>query len=63
MIILHIPELTLHVHNVFFVIYFSVVVLLDMSVSNVNYLVHIQHSLRLLMEQQLANKDYFNIIA
>ncbi|XP_060556889.1 von Willebrand factor A domain-containing protein 3A-like [Ruditapes philippinarum] len=41
----------------------NVVILLDLSVSNVNYLVHIQHSIRLLMEQQLANKDYFNIIA
>ncbi|XP_052768708.1 von Willebrand factor A domain-containing protein 3A-like isoform X2 [Mya arenaria] len=41
----------------------NVVILVDLSVSNVNYLVHIQHSLRLLMEQQLANKDYFNIIA
>jgi len=42
---------------------YSVVILVDLSVSNVNYLVHIQHSIRLLMEQQLANKDYFNIIA
>lgn len=41
----------------------NVVILVDLSVSNVNYLVHIQHSLRLLMEQQLANKEYFNIIA
>ncbi|KAL4240557.1 Von Willebrand factor A [Mactra antiquata] len=41
----------------------NVVILMDLSVSNVNYLVHIQHSLRLLMEQQLANKEYFNIIA
>ncbi|KAH3861547.1 hypothetical protein DPMN_024479, partial [Dreissena polymorpha] len=41
----------------------NVVILVDLSVSNVNYLVHIQHSLRLLMEQQMANKDYFNIIA
>ncbi|XP_045213175.2 von Willebrand factor A domain-containing protein 3A-like isoform X3 [Mercenaria mercenaria] len=41
----------------------NVVIMLDLSVSNVNYLVHIQHSLRLLMEQQLANKEYFNIIA
>ncbi|XP_041363576.1 von Willebrand factor A domain-containing protein 3A-like [Gigantopelta aegis] len=41
----------------------NIVVLIDTSVSNVNYLVHIQHSLRLLMEQQIANKDYFNLIA
>ncbi|XP_074648285.1 von Willebrand factor A domain-containing protein 3A-like isoform X2 [Tubulanus polymorphus] len=40
----------------------NVVFLIDLSVSNVNYLIHIQHSLRLLMEQQLANKRYFNII-
>ena len=40
----------------------SVVILVDLSVSNVNYLVHIQHSLRLLLEQQMANKEYFNII-
>ncbi|KAL5018508.1 hypothetical protein ScPMuIL_004230 [Solemya velum] len=41
----------------------NVVILVDLSVSNINYLVHIQHSLRLLMEQQLCNKDYFNIMA
>ncbi|XP_035826258.1 von Willebrand factor A domain-containing protein 3A isoform X2 [Aplysia californica] len=41
----------------------NVVVLIDTSVSNINYLVHIQHSMRLLMEEQIANKDYFNIIA
>ena len=40
----------------------SVVILVDLSISNVNYLVHIQHSLRLLLEQQMTNKDYFNII-
>jgi hypothetical protein len=42
---------------------YSIVLLVDNSVSNVNYLVHIQHSLRLLLEQQMANKDYFNIIS
>ncbi|KAK3089710.1 hypothetical protein FSP39_005810 [Pinctada imbricata] len=41
----------------------NVVILVDLSVSNVNYLVHIQHSLRLLLEQQMINKDFFNIIA
>ncbi|XP_059162068.1 von Willebrand factor A domain-containing protein 3A-like [Physella acuta] len=41
----------------------NVVILVDTSVSNLNYLIHIQHSLRLLMEEQIANKDYFNIIA
>ncbi|XP_064617094.1 von Willebrand factor A domain-containing protein 3A-like [Liolophura sinensis] len=40
----------------------NVVFLIDLSVSNVKYLVHIQHSLRILMEQQVANKEYFNII-
>lgn len=40
----------------------NIVVLVDLSVSNANYLVHIQHSLRLLLEQQIANKDYFNLI-
>ncbi|PAA71031.1 hypothetical protein BOX15_Mlig018061g1 [Macrostomum lignano] len=37
--------------------------LLDMSAANVNYLVHIQHSMRMLMEQQMSNKDYFNLVA
>ena len=40
----------------------SVLIMLDMSVSNASYLVHMQHSMRLIMEQQLANKEYFNII-
>ncbi|KAK7113358.1 von Willebrand factor A domain-containing protein 3A-like [Littorina saxatilis] len=40
----------------------NMVILVDNSVSNVNYLVHIQHSIRLLLEQQVANKDFFNII-
>ena len=37
-------------------------VLIDLSSSNSKYLIHIQHSLRLLMEQQIPNKKYFNII-
>ncbi|KAL3876675.1 hypothetical protein ACJMK2_034479, partial [Sinanodonta woodiana] len=41
----------------------NIVILVDVSVSNVSYLVHIQHSLRLLMEQQIGNKEFFNIIA
>lgn len=41
----------------------TIVLLVDTSVSNVNYLVHIQHSIRLLLEQQMGNKDYFNIIS
>ncbi|XP_077979926.1 von Willebrand factor A domain-containing protein 3A-like isoform X2 [Glandiceps talaboti] len=39
-----------------------VIILVDLSCANTNYLVHIQHSLRMLLEQQLANKEYFNII-
>ncbi|CAG5136343.1 unnamed protein product, partial [Candidula unifasciata] len=41
----------------------SVVILVDTSMSNINYLIHIQHSLRLLIQEQIANKDFFNIIA
>ncbi|XP_047636291.1 von Willebrand factor A domain-containing protein 3A isoform X2 [Phacochoerus africanus] len=40
-----------------------VVVLLDISVTSSVYIIHIQHSLRLLLEEQLSNKDGFNIIA
>ncbi|XP_006872055.1 PREDICTED: von Willebrand factor A domain-containing protein 3A [Chrysochloris asiatica] len=40
-----------------------VVILLDTSVTNSMYIIHIQHSLRLLLEEQLSNKDCFNIIA
>ncbi|PIK60484.1 putative von Willebrand factor A domain-containing protein 3A [Apostichopus japonicus] len=40
----------------------KIVILVDLSLSNINYLVHIQHSLRLLLEQQLINKVAFNII-
>ncbi|XP_063141980.1 von Willebrand factor A domain-containing protein 3A isoform X1 [Rattus norvegicus] len=40
-----------------------VVILLDVSVTNSMFIIHIQHSLRLLLEEQLSNKDYFNIIA
>ncbi|EPY74543.1 von Willebrand factor A domain-containing protein 3A [Camelus ferus] len=40
-----------------------VVILLDISVTNSMYIIHIQHSLRLLLEEQLANKDCFNIVA
>ncbi|KAK2189215.1 hypothetical protein NP493_113g03015 [Ridgeia piscesae] len=41
----------------------SVLILIDVSMSNLSYLIHIQHSVRLLLEQQVANKDYFNMIA
>uniref|UniRef100_A0A8C5L8C2 von Willebrand factor A domain containing 3A n=1 Tax=Jaculus jaculus TaxID=51337 RepID=A0A8C5L8C2_JACJA len=40
-----------------------VVILLDVSESNSMYIIHIQHALRLLLEEQLSNKDYFNLIA
>nr|XP_009681674.1 PREDICTED: von Willebrand factor A domain-containing protein 3A isoform X3 [Struthio camelus australis] len=40
-----------------------VVILVDISVTNSAYIIHIQHSLRLLLEEQMSDKDYFNIIA
>ncbi|XP_010018082.1 PREDICTED: von Willebrand factor A domain-containing protein 3A [Nestor notabilis] len=40
-----------------------VVILVDISVTNSMYIIHIQHSLRLLLEEQMSNKDCFNIIA
>ncbi|XP_078691175.1 von Willebrand factor A domain-containing protein 3A-like [Branchiostoma floridae x Branchiostoma belcheri] len=40
-----------------------VVILVDLSIMNANYLIHIQHSLRLLLEEQMGNKAYFNIVA
>ncbi|XP_019397716.1 PREDICTED: von Willebrand factor A domain-containing protein 3A isoform X2 [Crocodylus porosus] len=40
-----------------------VVILVDMSVINSLYIIYIQHSLRLLLEEQMSNKDCFNIIA
>jgi hypothetical protein len=40
----------------------SVVIMIDLSLTNENYLIHIQHSLRLLMEEQILNKKLFNII-
>nr|CAB3267658.1 von Willebrand factor A domain-containing protein 3A [Phallusia mammillata] len=40
-----------------------VIFLVDTSISNKAYVIHIQHSLRLMMEQQIANKEAFNIIA
>uniref|UniRef100_A0A8C3MAW6 VWFA domain-containing protein n=1 Tax=Geospiza parvula TaxID=87175 RepID=A0A8C3MAW6_GEOPR len=40
-----------------------VVVLVDISVTNSTYISHIQHCLRLLLEEQMSNKDCFNIIA
>ncbi|ETE59438.1 von Willebrand factor A domain-containing protein 3A, partial [Ophiophagus hannah] len=40
-----------------------VVVLVDISKTNSSYVFHIQHSLRLLLEEQMASKDLFNILA
>ncbi|XP_068002901.1 von Willebrand factor A domain-containing protein 3A [Melanerpes formicivorus] len=40
-----------------------VVILVDVSATNSRYIIHIQHSLRLLLEEQLSDKDYFNILA
>ncbi|XP_060548853.1 von Willebrand factor A domain-containing protein 3A isoform X1 [Pantherophis guttatus] len=40
-----------------------VVVLVDISKTNSSYIFHIQHSLRLLLEEQMASKDLFNILA
>ncbi|XP_068100923.1 von Willebrand factor A domain-containing protein 3A isoform X2 [Hyperolius riggenbachi] len=39
-----------------------VVLLVDTSEENAMHIVHIQHFLRLLLEEQMANKDTFNII-
>ncbi|XP_060117023.1 von Willebrand factor A domain-containing protein 3A [Heteronotia binoei] len=40
-----------------------VVLLVDVSVANSPYIIHIQHSLRLVLEEQISSKDCFNIIA
>nr|XP_033770680.1 von Willebrand factor A domain-containing protein 3A isoform X2 [Geotrypetes seraphini] len=40
-----------------------VVILVDISITNSMYIIHIQHSLRLLFEEQISNKDFFNVIA
>ncbi|XP_035404869.2 von Willebrand factor A domain-containing protein 3A [Cygnus atratus] len=40
-----------------------VVILVDISATNSMYIIHIQHYLRLLLEEQMSDKDYFNIIA
>lgn len=40
-----------------------VVIVLDVSATNATYIIHIQHALRLLLEEQLSNKDAFNVIA
>ncbi|XP_043105950.1 von Willebrand factor A domain-containing protein 3A [Puntigrus tetrazona] len=38
-------------------------VLLDMSGMNAHYQLHLQHALRILLQEQLANKHSFNVIA
>ncbi|XP_029140920.1 von Willebrand factor A domain-containing protein 3A [Protobothrops mucrosquamatus] len=40
-----------------------VVILVDISKTNSPYIFHLQHSLRLLLEEQMASKDLFNILA
>uniref|UniRef100_A0A8C3GQC7 von Willebrand factor A domain containing 3A n=1 Tax=Cairina moschata TaxID=8855 RepID=A0A8C3GQC7_CAIMO len=42
---------------------YRVVILVDISATNSMYIIHIQHYLRLLLEEQMSDKDYFNIIA
>uniref|UniRef100_A0A670KIP8 von Willebrand factor A domain containing 3A n=1 Tax=Podarcis muralis TaxID=64176 RepID=A0A670KIP8_PODMU len=39
-----------------------IVILIDVSKTNAMYIIHIQHSLRLLLEEQMSSKDFFNII-
>jgi hypothetical protein len=41
----------------------NIILLVDCSQSNRDYIIHIQHSLRLLLEQQLFGRKFFNIIA
>lgn len=41
----------------------NVVLLVDCSQANRDYIIHIQHSLRLLLEQQMFGRKFFNIIA
>ncbi|KAM5151829.1 von Willebrand factor A domain-containing protein 3A [Mantella aurantiaca] len=40
-----------------------VILLVDTSVENTMQIIHIQHSLRLLLEEQMGNKEFFNIIS
>ncbi|XP_053327974.1 von Willebrand factor A domain-containing protein 3A [Spea bombifrons] len=40
-----------------------VVLLVDVSEPNSMHIIHIQHCLRLVLEEQMANKDLFNVIA
>ncbi|CAF1603837.1 unnamed protein product [Rotaria sordida] len=41
----------------------NIILLVDCSLANRDYIIHIQHSLRLLLEQQLFGRKFFNIIA
>jgi len=40
-----------------------IILLVDTSNTNKQFIIHIQHSLRLCLEEQIANKEAFNIIA
>ncbi|XP_067859637.1 von Willebrand factor A domain-containing protein 3A isoform X2 [Heptranchias perlo] len=39
------------------------IILVDTSIYNSGHIIHIQHALRLLLEQQMTNKESFNLIA
>jgi len=41
----------------------TILILIDISAANLNYAIHIQHALRLILEQQMGNKKTFNLIA
>ncbi|CAF1040576.1 unnamed protein product [Adineta ricciae] len=41
----------------------NIIILVDCCQANRDYIIHIQHSLRLLLEQQLFGRRFFNIIA
>ncbi|CAF1157019.1 unnamed protein product, partial [Didymodactylos carnosus] len=41
----------------------NVILLVDCSLANRDYIIHIQHSLRILLEQQMFGRSFFNIIA
>lgn len=41
----------------------NIILLVDCSQANRDYIIHIQHSLRLLLEQQMFGRRFFNIIA
>ncbi|CAF4097232.1 unnamed protein product, partial [Rotaria sp. Silwood2] len=45
------------------IVEYNIILLVDCSSANRDYIIHIQHSLRLLLEQQLFGRRFFNIIA